>query len=35
MKNIKENGKSTNNLKRELDDFWDDCINISHSPTCN
>ena len=34
MKKIKENGKSTNISKRELDEFWDDCINTSDSPTC-
>ena len=34
MINLKENEILTNILKKDLDDFWDDCIYSDNSPTC-
>ena len=34
MNKLKENERLTNILKKDLDDFWDDCIDADNSPTC-
>jgi hypothetical protein len=34
MIKLKQNEILTNILKKDLDDFWDDCICTDNSPTC-
>ncbi len=34
MKTLRENELLSDILKKDLDDFWNDCLNITNSPTC-